>query len=234
MIEFTALQNKALKTWLASLTAHFIFFLLFLYVNLNHPSANNTTVEVNVYSAETKQDAMKETFLPNLEKPKPAQETIRDKKIPAPTEKQTTAPKAGTPGASGGSTAALGNNGADGQIKTGGSGEGYGIGNGGQGGKVEDPVFHVAVEIMPEPYGGISGIAAKVRLPEGKTVRGNAYILCFIDESGVVRRAQVTKGIAADVDGAVVAAVKRTRFKPGKDKGETKKVQMVLNIPIGD
>jgi TonB family protein len=234
MISLPTLNFRALKTWLISFSAHAIFFILFLYVNLNRHTAQTDVVEVNVYSPETKHDALKETFIPNIPKPVTAEPTIRDPRKTQDNSQKATGAKGAQAGTPGGSTAAFGNGDADLHIKTGGSGEGYGMGSGGQGGKVEDNVYHVGVEIMPEPYGGIGSIVSKMKLPDGRQVSGNEYILCFIDENGVVRRTQVTKGIAADVDAAVTQAVKRTRFKPGKDKGQPIKVQMVLNIPVGD
>lgn len=98
----------------------------------------------------------------------------------------------------------------------------------------EIPVeFFVAVEEMPEPIGGIEGIQKKIIYPEiakRAGVQGRVYVKAFVDESGVVKKAEVLKGIGAGCDEAAVAAVMKTRFKPGKQRGKPVRVQ--VSIPI--
>ncbi len=229
------MEVNALKTWLVAVAAHFVFLALILYVNLNRSLETSQTVEVGFIPETVKNEAAKEVFTQNPPKEKPRESLSKSKKTTAKTDAKPAADKNAKPGAKGGSTYGFDKGDGDASIKTGGSGEGYGIGGGGQGGQVEDMVYHVGVDQMPEPFGGITAIQSKVKIPEGRnSVRGNTYVLCFIDENGTVRRAQVTKGLAPDIDAAAVTAIKRTRFKPGKDKGKIVKVQMVINIPIGN
>lgn len=97
----------------------------------------------------------------------------------------------------------------------------------------EEPTYFVAVEEMPEPIGGIKGIQEKIVYPEiakRAGVEGKVYVLAFVDESGTVTKAQVLKGIGAGCDEAALAAVQKTRFKPGKQRGKPVKVQ--VSIPI--
>jgi periplasmic protein TonB len=93
--------------------------------------------------------------------------------------------------------------------------------------------FFVAVEQMPEPIGGIAAIQKLIIYPEiakRAGVQGRVYVKAFVDESGTVKKAEVIKGIGAGCDEAAVAAVMKTRFKPGKQRGKPVRVQ--VSIPI--
>ncbi len=97
----------------------------------------------------------------------------------------------------------------------------------------EEPVYFVAVEEMPEPIGGIQAIQSKIVYPEiakRAGVEGRVYILAFVDEKGTVTKAEVIKGIGAGCDEAALSAVKKTKFKPGKQRGKPVKVQ--VSIPV--
>jgi TonB family C-terminal domain len=97
----------------------------------------------------------------------------------------------------------------------------------------EEPVYFVAVEEMPEPIGGISAIQQKIVYPEiakRAGVEGKVYVLAFVDESGTVTDAKIIKGIGAGCDEAALDAVKKTKFKPGKQRGKAVKVQ--VSIPV--
>ncbi len=97
----------------------------------------------------------------------------------------------------------------------------------------EEPVYFVAVEEMPEPIGGISEIQKKIVYPEiakRAGVEGKVYVLAFVDESGTVTDAKIIKGIGAGCDEAALDAVKKTKFKPGKQRGKAVRVQ--VSIPV--
>src|SRR3990172_8806793 len=97
----------------------------------------------------------------------------------------------------------------------------------------EEPTYFVAVEEMPEPIGGIKAIQEKIIYPEiakRAGVEGKVYVLAFVDEEGIVTKAQIIKGIGAGCDEAALDAVLKTRFKPGKQRGKPVKVQ--VSIPI--
>jgi len=97
----------------------------------------------------------------------------------------------------------------------------------------DDEVYFVAVEDLPEPVGGIAAIQAAVVYPEiakRAGVEGTVYIEAFVDEGGTVTRTKVVKGIGAGCDEAAQAAVAKTKFKPGKQRGKPVKVRM--SIPI--
>ena len=93
--------------------------------------------------------------------------------------------------------------------------------------------FFMAVEEMPAPIGGIAAIQKRIIYPEiakRAGVQGRVYIKAFVDETGTVKKAEVIKGIGAGCDEAAVAAVMKTKFKPGKQRGKPVRVQ--VSIPI--
>lgn len=97
----------------------------------------------------------------------------------------------------------------------------------------EEPQYFVAVEEMPEPIGGILAIQQKIIYPEiakRAGVEGKVYVLAFVDENGDVRDAKIIKGIGAGCDEAALDAVKKTKFKPGKQRGKAVRVQ--VSIPV--
>ena len=97
----------------------------------------------------------------------------------------------------------------------------------------DEAVFFVAVEEQPEPIGGIEAIQSKIVYPEiakRAGVQGRVFIKAFVDENGVVKKAEVIKGIGAGCDEAAVQAVMQTQFKPGRQRGKPVKVQ--VSIPI--
>lgn len=97
----------------------------------------------------------------------------------------------------------------------------------------EEPTYFVAVEEMPEPIGGIAAIQSKIVYPEiakRAGVEGKVYVLAFVDETGTVTDAKIIKGIGAGCDEAALDAVKKTKFKPGKQRGKPVKVQ--VSIPV--
>ncbi|MFO7445900.1 MAG: energy transducer TonB [Ignavibacteriaceae bacterium] len=97
----------------------------------------------------------------------------------------------------------------------------------------EEPQYFVAVEEMPEPIGGIQAIQSKIVYPEiakRAGVEGKVYVLAFVDEQGIVTKAEIIRGLGAGLDEAALSAVKQTKFKPGKQRGKPVKVQ--VSIPI--
>jgi len=97
----------------------------------------------------------------------------------------------------------------------------------------DEEVYFVAVEDLPEPVGGIAAIQRAVVYPEiakRAGVEGTVYVEAFVDESGNVTRTNIVKGIGAGCDEAAQAAVNKTKFKPGKQRGKAVKVRM--SIPI--
>lgn len=102
-----------------------------------------------------------------------------------------------------------------------------------QGADAEDETYFVAVEEMPQIVGGMEAIISNLVYPEialRAGVKGRVFVLAYVDESGLVVKAQVTKGIGAGCDEAAIAAVKKASFVPGKQRGRPVKVKVVVPI----
>ncbi|MDY0084162.1 MAG: energy transducer TonB [Ignavibacteriaceae bacterium] len=97
----------------------------------------------------------------------------------------------------------------------------------------DEQIYFIVSEDNPEPIGGLAGIQKKIIYPEIAKrigVEGKVYVLAFIDESGTVTDAKITKGIGAGCDEAALDAVMKTKFIPGKQRGKPVKVQMTIAI----
>jgi len=93
--------------------------------------------------------------------------------------------------------------------------------------------YFVAVEEMPEPIGGMAAIHRDVIYPEiarRAGVQGRVYVLAFVNVKGEVTKTEVVKGIGAGCDEAAMAAVRKARFVPGRQRG--KPVNVRVSIPI--
>ena len=99
--------------------------------------------------------------------------------------------------------------------------------------EIIDETFYVAVDMMPEPSGGIESIQRKIIYPSEARrdkVEGKVIIKAFVDEAGSVRRAEIVKGIGSGCDEAAIAAVRNSRFRPGKMNGKIVKVQLTISL----
>ncbi|HOJ08278.1 MAG: energy transducer TonB [Ignavibacteriota bacterium] len=97
----------------------------------------------------------------------------------------------------------------------------------------EENIYFIAAEEMPEPIGGIAEIQKKIVYPEiakRAGVEGKVYVLAFVNEQGKVTDAKIMKGIGAGCDEAALDAVKKTKFKPGKQRGKPVKVQVWVHV----
>jgi protein TonB len=97
----------------------------------------------------------------------------------------------------------------------------------------EEPAFFVAVEDMPEPIGGIAKIQSLIVYPEiakRAGVQGRVFVKAFVDKNGNVHKVELIKGIGAGCDEAALEAVRKTKFKPGMQRGKPVNVQ--VSIPI--
>ncbi len=93
--------------------------------------------------------------------------------------------------------------------------------------------YFVAVEEMPEPVGGMAAIHSNVIYPEiarRAGVQGRVYVLAFVNDKGEVTKTEVLRGIGAGCDEAAMAAVRKARFIPGRQRG--KPVNVRVSIPI--
>ena len=97
----------------------------------------------------------------------------------------------------------------------------------------EEPAYFIAVEEMPKPIGGIAEIQKKIEYPEiAKRVglEGKVFVRAYVDETGIVTKAELVKGIGGGCDEAAIDAILKTRFSPGKQRGKPIKVQVTIPI----
>ena len=102
-----------------------------------------------------------------------------------------------------------------------------------QSSSVEEDQYFVAVEEMPTIIGGVEAIGRVLVYPDialRAQVQGRVYVLAYVNEEGVVTKAEVLKGIGAGCDEAAVAAVMKVKFVPGKQRGKPVKVK--VSIPV--
>ena len=102
--------------------------------------------------------------------------------------------------------------------------------------KIEPPVdetYYVAVDMMPEPFGGMEAIQKNVNYPDAarkESIVGKVFVKAFINENGEVTRAEIVKGLGYGCDEEALWAVKSMRFRPGKKNGIRVKVQFTLAV----
>jgi protein TonB len=99
--------------------------------------------------------------------------------------------------------------------------------------EIEEPEVFIAVEEMPELIGGLESVQKLIVYPEiakKAGIEGRVFVQFVIDEQGNVTNPIVLKGIGGGCDEAALEAVKKAKFKPGKQRGRPVKVQ--YSIPI--
>ncbi len=97
-------------------------------------------------------------------------------------------------------------------------------------------IYHVAVDQMPVPVGGIESIDTKVFYPplaKAKNITGTVYVQAFIDENGIVRKALIIKGLGYGCNRSAIKAVEGTTFRPGLLNGVPVKVQITVPVSFG-
>jgi periplasmic protein TonB len=97
----------------------------------------------------------------------------------------------------------------------------------------DDEHYFVAVEQMPELIGGISSLLQNLRYPElarRAGIEGTVFVLAYVDETGIVQRVEVARGVGGGLDEAAMEAVSKARFTPGKQRGVPRRV--VVTVPV--
>jgi protein TonB len=97
----------------------------------------------------------------------------------------------------------------------------------------KDDLYKPFAQVMPEPKDGLQGIYSRIIYPPSAQkdgIQGKVYLLIYINEKGDVDEVKVLKGLGSGCDEAAVAAVKDTKFTPGKDNGAAVKIK--LSLPI--
>jgi periplasmic protein TonB len=98
---------------------------------------------------------------------------------------------------------------------------------------LSDEIFIEIPEELPAPVGGIKSLQEKVHYTEiarRAGVEGTVYIQAKINKNGDVVDANVLKGLGAGLDEEALNAVKLTKFVPGKQRGKSVNVKMVIPI----
>ncbi len=98
---------------------------------------------------------------------------------------------------------------------------------------MDDEGIYLMCEKMPELIGGMDGLQKKIRYPlQAKTlgVQGVVYVQAIINEEGKVESHILAKKLGAGCDEEAVRVLKKSKFKPGYDKGKPVKVRFTLPI----
>lgn len=99
--------------------------------------------------------------------------------------------------------------------------------------EAEEPEVFIVVEEAPELIGGLESVQKMIVYPEiakKAGIEGRVFVQFIIDEKGNVLNPIVLKGIGGGCDEAALEAVKKAKFKPGKQRGRPVRVQ--YSIPI--
>ena len=97
----------------------------------------------------------------------------------------------------------------------------------------EDGEVFMVVEDPPELVGGMSALQESISYPEVAKeagIEGRVIVQFIVDQDGSVTNPKVTRGVQEVLDQAALNAVKAQEFKPGRQDGETVKVQMSLPV----
>ena len=98
---------------------------------------------------------------------------------------------------------------------------------------VDDEGIYLMCEKMPELIGGMDGLQKKIRYPlQAKTlgVQGVVYVQAIINEKGKVESHKLAKKLGAGCDEEAIRVLKKSKFKPGYDKGKPVKVRFTLPV----
>ncbi|SMO37061.1 energy transducer TonB [Gracilimonas mengyeensis] len=97
----------------------------------------------------------------------------------------------------------------------------------------EEQEIFVVVEQMPELIGGLASIQKHIEYPEMARkagIEGRVVVEFVIDTTGYVTNPIIIRGIGGGCDEAALQAVKKARFKPGKQRGIP--VMVRYSLPI--
>lgn len=98
----------------------------------------------------------------------------------------------------------------------------------------QDTEYLTVVDEMPSPVGGLGEIYKQIteypKIAKATNIQGKVYILAFVNEKGGVDEAKVVKGIGGGCDEAAIEAVKKTKFTPGKVKGQPVKAKFSVAV----
>lgn len=97
----------------------------------------------------------------------------------------------------------------------------------------DDTTYYMAVEVMPEPIGGIQGIASKAyytKEAKENSIEGKVYVLAYINEEGDVEKKMILKGLGCGLDEVSSNAVLQAKFTPATQDGVPVKVEVAIPV----
>jgi TonB family protein len=98
---------------------------------------------------------------------------------------------------------------------------------------VPENMYHVTVDEMPSPVGGMIDIVKRIKYPEEakeQGIEGKVIVKLFIDEFGNPQSCKIIKGINSSLDTEAKEVLMKTKFYPGKIDGKPVKVQVAIPI----
>ncbi|MFB6273274.1 MAG: energy transducer TonB [Salinibacter sp.] len=98
--------------------------------------------------------------------------------------------------------------------------------------KQEREIF-IAVEESPKLIGGMAALQKAVEYPKMAKkagLEGRVIVQFVVDENGNVQTPKVIRGVHRLLNNAAIKAVRKQKFKPGKQRGRPVKVQMALPV----
>ncbi len=96
-----------------------------------------------------------------------------------------------------------------------------------------DSLVYMAVEVMPQPIGGLGALASQIKIPDTAWeagVEGKVFLDIVVDEQGNVSDAKVLRGLGAGLDEEALRVVRQAKFMPGRQGGQPVKVRMTLPL----
>jgi periplasmic protein TonB len=97
----------------------------------------------------------------------------------------------------------------------------------------DDTTYYMAVEVMPEPIGGIEEILTRLYYTEEaqkNNIEGKIYVLAYVNEEGTVDSTQILQGLGYGLDGVASDAVLQSKFTVAKQDGVPVKVEVAIPI----
>lgn len=99
--------------------------------------------------------------------------------------------------------------------------------------QTRDQDYFLVVEEMPELVGGLESIQRNIRYPEEARkagIEGRVIVQFIVTEQGKVEDPQIIRGIGGGCDEEALRVVSQAEFEPGKQRGQTVRVQYSLPI----
>ena len=99
--------------------------------------------------------------------------------------------------------------------------------------EMPEDMYHVTVDEMPSPVGGMIDIVKRLKYPEAakeQGIEGKVIVRLLIDEFGNPQNSKVIKGVNSMLDAEARDVLMKTKFYPGKIDGNPVKVQVAIPI----